>query len=561
LGQVDFEPYFNLRWQDKHEVDCISTGDFNNDGLTDVVGIFESKNAGIDSNTLVFYFQDKSGHLNLATNSSIVLKNSGTITLKAADINNDSLIDIILKQRNELKVYEQLNGGGFSTPRTFTFKRHISYYEVEDLNSDGLTDIILGYSDSLFVLKQSISGFIKVGHKFPEYSAIGYIAIGDLNNDGRKDLAVYGNRWQSIISQLIYYQNSSGHFDRSSTYDTYVPSKQNYNTLAVGDINSDGKDDLVVSGGGNVPKSFLAYWMQPNLSSYNWATTSSLIPAFEFPQYIKIADLNCNLKNELIVLSGNAWAVSIFNQQNNVLDSNYQNFATANSFSYQRDLAIADINNDGKKDIIIAGRWDGITILKNKIEIQESDYHTFYTQYKKDTLSNQKVSTSVIFETSVLNGSAESYNFIQVDSFRVSTTYQIVKTKFDTVAYKEGTFCDRNYLDSTVVSRLKIDSIVRSIDTINYYRRVDTINAISAINVYPNPSRQLLNIAVSAPYDAQTLTFELYDGIGRIVLVGKSERQSNLRSLDISFLAAETYTLHIKNAEGIVHRQKVVKMN
>jgi hypothetical protein len=246
LGQVDFEPYFNIQWQENHRAENVGAGDFNNDGLTDVVALFNTFKTGSDpdSNTLVFYFQDKKGNLNLSDEKIVISRYASTsIWMKIADINNDSLTDIVITNRKQLTIYYQRIDGGFSSPLIFNFKSYPNYLEIEDMNNDGLTDIILGYRDSLFVLEQNNSGFNRIGHKFTEYSAIGYIAIGDLNADGRKDLAVYGSRRQSVISQLIYYQNSSGEFEGNSSYDTYVDFKRNYNAVAVGDINNDGRDD------------------------------------------------------------------------------------------------------------------------------------------------------------------------------------------------------------------------------------------------------------------------------------------------------------------------------
>ncbi|MBL4757329.1 MAG: VCBS repeat-containing protein, partial [Rhizobiales bacterium] len=73
------------------------------------------------------------------------------------------------------------------------------------------------------------------------------LAVLDMNGDGRNDLVYTGKRDRLAVKL----QTGDGLFDDEWSYDRDTPSA-NVGSLAVADVNNDGRDDLVVLSSGAI---------------------------------------------------------------------------------------------------------------------------------------------------------------------------------------------------------------------------------------------------------------------------------------------------------------------
>ncbi len=143
---------------------------------------------------------------------------------------------------------------GTLDPAITYYAPHSGRDEVDagDINNDGLTDFIV-MSGQTFV--PSISTLIQAsGGSFnsPIYYNLGLyeltkdVAIGDVNSDGLKDIVVtYGGN--SPFSKIgIFYQNISGTINPAISYDSYdIPQ-----SVVISDVDNDGRQDIIVAHSG-----------------------------------------------------------------------------------------------------------------------------------------------------------------------------------------------------------------------------------------------------------------------------------------------------------------------
>ena len=166
------------------------------------------------------------------------------------------------------------------------------------------------------------------------------IAVADVNGDGKPDILVAGAKGNSP-SVAVLLGNSDGTFQPAQTYSTGV----GYNSIAVADVNRDGKPDVIVAGGngavlfGNGDGGFQPAQLYQT-STASWAAVADV-------NGDHIADLlvagvpGCSFEGSAGVLLGNG-------------DGTFGTMKAYCSGGYQpTSIAVADVNGDGKPDLVV----------------------------------------------------------------------------------------------------------------------------------------------------------------------------------------------------------------
>jgi hypothetical protein len=200
----------------------------------------------------------------------------------------------------------------------------------------GVVGVLLGNGDGTF---QAVQSYYSGGYLASS------IAVGDVNGDGKPDLIVADGRTNSydvtgLVGVLL--GNGDGTFQTAQTY--YSGGLQAI-SVAVGDVNGDGKLDLIVgneyTGGvsvllGNGDGTF----QSPVVYAQDGGSTKS----------IAVADVNGDHRADVLVAINGCLGVLLGNG-----DGTFQPLRTYNSGGTRANsIAVSDVNGDGKLDLLVA---------------------------------------------------------------------------------------------------------------------------------------------------------------------------------------------------------------
>ena len=290
----------------------------------------------------------------------------------AADLTTDGQADVALALAGDdvLAFYTQ-TGGQLSGPVTTSLPGGPDALATGDFTGDLHPDLaaVTPHSATIRLWKGTAQGLDLIPFALP-YPTGGYDAldVGDLDNDGDDDIVALRGAGYLTGSVVVYLQDS-GHF---STSYTLTPTIGGYlpHSLAAGDVDGDGEDDIVVTAGGNAPAAYLNVFLQ---EAGALITTPITYTAHHLPGAVAIGDLNHDGREDVVV-AHDAWlTLGVYTQTAGGALSAY---ATANlpySDRYRPDaLALADLDGNGGLDVVLVDLDHGLVVLTNTISVPEA---------------------------------------------------------------------------------------------------------------------------------------------------------------------------------------------
>ena len=177
------------------------------------------------------------------------------------------------------------------------------------------------------------------------------VAVSDLNQDGKPDL-ITANALSNNIS-ILQNNSSGGNFSFGSHTDWNAG--KGPRNIAVGDLNGDGKPDIVVANFNSGDSGTISVFRNTSQHGIISFDTAINIQTGSGTLDVAIADINLDGRPDIITTSGNSGIFSIL--KNTSIGSGALTFAPKLdyfSFNHPDHVTVADMDNDGKPDIIIS---------------------------------------------------------------------------------------------------------------------------------------------------------------------------------------------------------------
>jgi len=330
---------------------ALLAGDFNRDGKMDILAVNSGTRTVIDFTPVsvgdgVVHLGDGSGGF-----SGVLRFEGGGNPLDAAmgDLNHDGYTDLVVASwQHDVSILLGRGDGGFGFVGEFpSGDDQPGQVAAADVTADGKLDLIVARPGSLDV-QTGNGGGIFTDYYFDDPfipNDRSSIAVADIDGDGDRDVAFARKGTSNSAGSITIYKNQGGAngFSAAQTVFGIRPM-----AIVAGDFNSDGTIDFATAESTN--PAWVSLYMNGGTGTFALPSTVDVSSVTSGPLVaIAVGDLNGDGKADLVAADQNQRvAVLLGNGSGGFTLSGYDTAPNP------RALAIADFDSDGRLDIAVA---------------------------------------------------------------------------------------------------------------------------------------------------------------------------------------------------------------
>ena len=341
----------------------VAVGDFNGDGRQDLA------TANANASSLSVLLGNGTGSTGDGTFTAAASPATGSfpVAVVVGDFNGDGRQDLATADFSASSVSVLLgNGTGSTGDGTFTAAASPATggnprsVVVGDFNGDGRQDLATATlsTSSVSVLLGNGTGSIGDGTFTAAASPrTGFnpfsVAVGDFNGDGRQDLATANGGARTVSVLLGNGTGSTG--DGTFTAATSPTTGSSPVSVAVGDFNGDGRKDLATA---NINANSVSVLLGDGTGGIGDGTfTAAASPATgSGPYSVAVGDFNGDGRQDLATANSSANTVSVLlgNGTGSTGDGTFTAAASPATGSTPYSVKVGDFNGDGRQDLATA---------------------------------------------------------------------------------------------------------------------------------------------------------------------------------------------------------------
>ena len=358
-----FQPYVAYTTGSRPE--AVAVGDLDGDGRTDVALLTSVASDPANDKMVHVFLQNTDGTLKPRVRYPV---GGRSISIDIGDVNGDGRADVVVGvddvTNDRIGVLLQNATGTLDAVVAYPTP-NANQVKIGDFNGDGRMDVAsLSWGSNgtgLDVFLQNATGTLAPPVTYAvTHGGYDELDAGDVNGDGRTDIVVMSGQLWALPDMSVLLQSSDGTLGAPTSYSL---SANNVNPagVAIGDTNGDGRDDVVLSYGGSRPNSFIARFLQ---NSQGALDPEVLVSSQDNPSALVLADVDGDGRKDALVAHNASLGVYRQFPNGDLLAEELYTIPSASTHQLQG-LAVGDINGDGRPDAVIADYNRGLIVLRH----------------------------------------------------------------------------------------------------------------------------------------------------------------------------------------------------
>ncbi len=338
-----------------HGTYSVDLGDVDGDGDLDLV-VGNGFNLVVQGRTKTLLYRNDNGRFGDVPVWSSASE-AFTTAVVLGDVDGDGDLDLVLGNR-EARTELYLNDGGDfgSAPAWYSQDHETQDVVLADVNGDGGLDLVCGNR------LQSATLYLNTGTSFgatPDWSSpvpstlvTLAAALCDIEGDSDLDLVL------GLSRGLMLHHNTNGNFGEATGSFGSGATR----AIALGDVDQDGDTDMVVGIKTGTTLAVLLYANHSGSFTYVW---SSLVDTSQFyDPDVALGDVNADGRLDLVVGTPNQGALLHLNEGGRFSDEPI--WSSPAPYKFARHVALGDVDGDGWLDLVcVLGSGLGVAVFRN----------------------------------------------------------------------------------------------------------------------------------------------------------------------------------------------------